>query len=213
MDTWGTKETDWAQKYRPTRLEDMILPTALMQRLIAIRDKQVGPSMLFHGRPGIGKTTAAVLLNPRDNVHYQDCEKYGEVNDVISVAFRLRKREKEDLARRVVVMDAADRLSTKVQQELPRIIEEISHSNMFVFTANNSSKFIEALRSRLVSIDFEEIGDDPMLQSAMTDRAMKILKAEGIAVKVSLVRAIVASSFPDMRQVLKRLQFEVGLIA
>lgn len=212
MEIWSEKQTDWAQKYRPTRLEDMILPTALMQRLIAIRDKQVGPSMLFHGGPGTGKTTAAILLNPRDNLQYHDCEKYGEVNDVLDIAFRLRKREKDDLARRVVVMDAADRLSTKVQQELPRVIEEISNSNMFVFTANNSGKFIETLHSRLLSVDFEQIRDDPVLRAAMTARAMKILEAEGIEAEPSVVRSIVRRWFPDMRQVLKCLQFEVGLV-
>ena len=57
-------QTDWAQKYRPTRLEDMILPSSIKNSLLAVREKASGPSLLFTGRAGIGKTTAASLINP-----------------------------------------------------------------------------------------------------------------------------------------------------
>ena len=45
----------------------------------------------------------------------------------------------------------------------------------------------------------------------MVKRSSEILENEGISVDISIVKTIVRECFPDMRKVLKRLQFEVSL--
>ncbi len=52
-------EADWSQKYRPTTMEELILPPDLAGPLKKLAQGKGGPSMLFFGSPGMGKTTAA----------------------------------------------------------------------------------------------------------------------------------------------------------
>jgi len=65
-------DTDWAQRYRPTTINELILPLSLTEKLNRLVTASCGMSLLFHGAPGCGKTTAALLLNP-ENTYFINC--------------------------------------------------------------------------------------------------------------------------------------------
>jgi len=52
----------WALKYRPTTIDELILPNNLKQRLKQIVERQQIPNLLFNGQAGIGKTSSAYVL-------------------------------------------------------------------------------------------------------------------------------------------------------
>ena len=75
------KERDWSQKYRPTSINDMVLPNGIGDRLRKIAEAKGGMSMLFYGKPGMGKTTIAKLLNP-ENTFLLNCTVNNSLNMV-----------------------------------------------------------------------------------------------------------------------------------
>ena len=60
----------WVEKYRPSKIEDCILPTNLKNTFLKIVESGELPNMLFTGSAGLGKTTVArALCNELDLDH------------------------------------------------------------------------------------------------------------------------------------------------
>jgi len=57
--------SQWAERYRPTTLDGLILPASRRVRLQAILDAGHVPNLLLHGPAGCGKTTIAQILTTK----------------------------------------------------------------------------------------------------------------------------------------------------
>ena len=68
------------------------------------------------------------------------------------------------------------------------------------------------MQSRLHTIDFNSMRGDATLQDEMLAHVLNILEAEAVQADSGVVNAIVRRYFPDMRQILKAVQFEVALV-
>ena len=198
-------QVDWAQRYRPQKLEDVVLPPSFKQRLMKIRDENAGPSLLLHGRAGTGKTTVGRLINP-ENTYKYNCSIQNGIKDIRE----LQKFNAMSLfgGRRVILLDEADALTAEAQAALRGLMEDLSATSMFILTANYPDHFIEPLRSRLYEMNFNDLIGNQAMKIAMQERVTEILENEGVEnVDDNVVRAIVEQRFPDMRRVLKDLQY------
>lgn len=203
------RQTDWSQKYRPQRLEDMILPPRIKTPLINIRDKQSGPSLFLHGRPGTGKTTVGKLLSPYGAYEINCSQRWLNVQQEIFVVCRTPPLHSPT---RIVLLDEIDYLSESAQASLRTTIEQLSGENLFVATANYPKNVIPPLQSRLYPIDFSfDVGNLELRNEAET-RIQQICTNEGANVPSSVITGLVRQHFPDMRKMLKQLQFEYGLM-
>lgn len=203
--------TDWAQKYRPACLEDMVLPATWKRALIQQRDQQQGLSLLLHGPAGSGKTTAGLLINP-EHTHKINCSVQNGI-EMVRTLVEMTKRRYLFGELRVVLLDEADYLTKEAQAGLRAAMEDHSSENMYVFTANFVSNLIAPIQSRLMPLDFSSLSGDMALRDEMVERVTHILELEKVEATKSQVKAVVRDHFPDMRQVLKKLQFQFGLLA
>ena len=55
-------EEIWVEKYRPETVKDIVGQDQVVERLKGYVSVGNLPNMLFAGRPGVGKTTAALAL-------------------------------------------------------------------------------------------------------------------------------------------------------
>jgi DNA polymerase III delta prime subunit len=109
----------------------------------------------------------------------------------------------------LVLLDEADYLSKDAQAALRGLTEEYAVANDFVMTANYPDRLLDAIRSRFLPVNFEFMDSEDM-----RDRIVTFLG--GIAVKEgferpsnAVLKTIIKRSFPDIRNMLKALQFEL----
>jgi len=199
---------DWAQKYRPTAIQDVILPTNLKESLKKIINQNGGISLLFWGRPGCGKTTVGQLINPSET--YQiDCTTSRSIDMVRSLE-RYCSTFSLEGSRKLVLLDEADHLSKDAQNAFRGVVERFSVSTDFVMTANNPNTLSEPIRSRCFPVHFD-VTSDPSMEERFVTRATEVLCQEGIKdFDIERVREIVKTNFPDLRRTLKQVQFELG---
>jgi replication-associated recombination protein RarA len=200
-------EIDWSQKYRPSSIEDVILPEVLGRKLKKLVNQSGGLSLLFFGKPGCGKTTVGRLINP-NNTLYINCTADNSINMVRELE-RKCSSVTLDGSRRVVLLDEADYLSKDAQAALRGVVESLSVANDFVMTANAPWKLSDAIRSRFfpVCFDFDE---DMKLKTDLKARLCNIAHEEGYTeVADDQIFEIVEYSYPDVRKMLKSLQFQL----
>lgn len=200
-------QTDWSQKYRPQLIGDMILPDYLDNSLRQLIQQEGGMSLLFYGKPGCGKTTMAKLINP-ENTMYINCTTSNSINMV-----RELERGCSSVTvfggRRLILLDEADYLSKEAQAALRGLVEQYSLNNDFVMTANEPDRLSDAILSRFYPVYFDFIMDDK-IKKDLTVRLWDIAITEAnVDMPAPALQGIIRKCFPDVRMMIKMLQFEV----
>ena len=199
----------WVEKYRPSKVEDCILPDAIKSTFLEYVAKKEIPNLLLSGSAGVGKTTIAKAL----------CEEVGCDYIVINGSDEsgidvLRTKIKNYASsvslsggRKVVIIDEADYLNPNSTQPAMRgAIEEFSSNCSFIFTCNFKNRIIDPIHSRCSVIDFKINGSKQAMAAQFFKRVEWILEQEGITYSKDAVAAVITKHFPDNRRVLNELQ-------
>ena len=203
--------TLWVEKYRPTKIEDCILPDEIKTTFQSIVDSGEIPNLLLTGSPGIGKTTVAkalcnqldcdwLMINGSDEGRMIDTLRTTVVNYASTVSLSGGKK--------VIVIDEADYMNKdSVQPALRGVIEEFSKNCRFIFTCNFKNRIIPALHSRCSVVDFViSKNDKPALGMEMLENVKRILNEEGVKYEESVLVQLILKYFPDFRRVINELQ-------
>lgn len=201
-------EALWAEKYRPSRVEDVILPANLKNIFQGYVDKGFIPNLLLSGGPGCGKTTVAIAMCEELGVDYYFIN--GSLNggidtlrvDIQGYASSMSMNGK----RKYVILDEADYLSHATQPALRSFMEEFSKTTGFILTCNTPTKILPALRSRCTVIDFSNFVDGDKLAKHFYKRVCSILDNEKVTYDKKVVAELIGSYYPDWRKCLNQLQ-------
>lgn len=197
----------WVEKYRPTELDEIVLPDdtkATVQKYIG---KGIIPNLFLCSAAGQGKTSLAKMLAKnifKVDYLYVNASDENNVNTVRNKISEFARTASFDGRFKIVILDECDNFASKDAQLLLRaLMEEVSENTRFILTANHGNRVEDAIKSRCVELDITPP------KSGVGKRVVEVLKKEGVSVgkeQLPLLKGLINRFYPDVRSIIKHLQ-------
>ena len=199
----------FVEKYRPSKIDDCILPVSVKTELAAYIASGEINNMIFSGTAGVGKTSVAKAIANELNADllYINMSSDTGIDVVRNQIVQFASTASFEGNLKIIIGDECERLSQNAQDSLKATIESFHKTARFIFTTNNINKVIEPLRSRCNQFEFKiPDADKRDLMAQMMKRCAEILRIEGIDFDSKAIVALVQKNFPDFRKTLNELQ-------
>ncbi len=198
----------WAESYRPSTLDECILPEATYAQLKEMVKNKSVPHLLLSGTAGIGKTTVArALVNDMGGeLLFINASLESGIDVIRSKVLKFASVMSLEDKPKFLLFDEFDGLSRQAMESLRGIIEEFKNVRFF-FTCNYKNRIIDAIISRTTEVNFSvPVSEKPKLQARLFKRVSEILKKEGVKFSPKVVVSLISTHFPDIRKLLNVLQ-------
>jgi len=206
----ATKQYLFTEKYRPTKLSELIVPKRIREKY----EKGIDQHMLLHGSAGTGKTSSAWALIKEFNYPYLYINASREtgvdivrnkITDFCSV--RSVMDDETSASIKVVFLDEIDGVSESFYKALRATVEEFHKNTRFIATCNHIKKLPEAIQSRFEMINFDfTTEEESEIMKAYAARIMHVCKEESLTIDKDALVELIKRKFPDMRSILNTLQ-------
>jgi len=196
----------WIEKYRPKKIEDIILNPETRNIINNYIEKKEIPNLLLVGIQGIGKTSLAkIIVNDILQCQYLYINASDEngIDTIRNKVVNFSKTKSLDGNIKIVILDEVDGISLEAQKALRNTMEEFSNNTRYILTGNFKHKIIQALQSRC-----QELNLTPPIQE-IVKRMFYILKTEKIEVKEEQKQNLVLlikKLYPDVRKAINETQ-------
>ena len=207
------ENTLWVEAYRPSTIDECILPVEIKKTFKSILKQGDIPNLLLSGTAGTGKTTVAkalcnelgcdvMMINGSDEGRSIDVVR----NQIKAFASTVSLNQSDKP--KIVIVDEADYMNAEsVQPALRNFIETFSNNCRFIFTCNYKNKIIPAIHSRCTVINFSiQSKDKEKLATQFLTRLSKILEQENIDFEPKVVAELIIKHYPDFRRTINELQ-------
>ena len=202
----------WVEKYRPSKIEDCILPDGSKKSFQGFLDQGEIPNLLLSGPAGVGKTTVARALCDEIGASYLLINGSDEGRSIDTIRTKVKQFATSisltsSAAHKVVILDEADNMTYDVQMILRAAIEEYHLNCRFIFTCNFINKLIDPIKSRCTVVDFTiKPSHKEKLQEQFFYRIRDILTEESIKYEDKIIAKLIRRYYPDWRRLLNEAQ-------
>ena len=218
------KQYLWVEKYRPSVIDECILPDNLKKTFRQMVDSGESQNLLLSGSAGCGKTTIAKALCNElgSNWLMINCSEDGNIDTLRTTIRNFASTVSFDGSKKIVILDEFDYANAQsMQPALRGFIEEFSKNCRFILTCNFKNRIIEPIHSRCTCINFSFTKKDTASMCAQfLDRVEDILDHENVPYDKRVLARLIVRYFPDFRRVINELQrysvsgtIDVGVLA
>lgn len=199
----------WIEKYRPIKMNDIIINDDYRLLLKNIVDHLFIPPLILYGPPGTGKTTTILCLinlikekyNMRNNIiHLNASDDRGiEIvrNIVYSFIFTNGMYTNTDI--KFIILDEVDSMTKNAQYSLIHIINNMNKNIKIFLICNYISKIIPELRNKFLILNYYHIDN-------YKEYLYTIIKNENINITEKKLNNIISTNSPDIRSTVNSLQ-------
>ena len=202
----------WVEKYRPSKIEDCILPDGSKKSFQGFLDQGEIPNLLLSGPAGVGKTTVARALCDEIGASYLLINGSDEGRSIDTIRTKVKQFATSisltsSAAHKVVILDEADNMTYDVQMILRAAIEEYHLNCRFIFTCNFINKLIDPIKSRCTVVDFTiKPSHKEKLQEQFFYRIRDLHTEEAIQYEDKIIDKLIRRNYPDWRRLLNEAQ-------
>lgn len=201
----NSSHTLWSEKYRPTRLEDFVIPSDFRNKVTQWIEEGDLPHLLLAGPAGTGKTSLAYFL--RDNISPDEHSMTLNASNENSVDVIRNKVQNFSMGisfggLKICIMDECDYLSINGQAAFRNVMETYSAKTRFILTCNYPDRIITPLKSRCQTFNFAEFDRTQIIKTLATIMVKE--KVKGTAEQLALIADSCGS---DIRKAIGVLQY------
>lgn len=207
------KDFSWAEKYRPNKVADCILPTNIKNIFQGFVKNGDFPHLILSGTAGVGKTTIAfALCNELDfKVMKINSSEENGIDVLRTKVSNFVTSKSMNGKKKVVLFDECERLGADTYQAALRgFIDEYSKNTIFIFTCNDPTKITAPIKSRCSHIVFDINGvskeEKKMMMKEFYMRCCEILDGRNVEYEKDVLKMHVAVKFPDFRSCIVGIQ-------
>jgi replication factor C small subunit len=204
------KLESWTDKYRPKTVDEMVGEPSLLSKLKSyVKTKNV-PNVIFYGKEGCGKTTAALcLVNEIMNGH--DCLMLNAVNlkdhrireEITKMAERGTSSTLTGNPYKICIIDGCETMGQGIERELRTIMDKYSNNIRFILICNDikHTAITQAIKSRCDILEFK-----PLSPQDIYRRLSYIASKENVKISNEELLQIAKDSDGDMRKAIIKLE-------
>ena len=200
----------WTEKYRPRKVDDVILPDERKEAFKHWVETNNVPNLILTGTSGVGKTTIAKAMLDEMGADYIKINgsKERNIDTLRTVITDFATSVSLSGGRKYVIIDEADYLNPQsMQPALRSFMEDYSHNCGFIFTCNFTNRIIEPLQSRCTVITFDIPKEErDKVAHSFYKRILEILEKEEVTYSKDVLVKLVMKYFPDNRRTLNEIQ-------
>jgi replication factor C subunit 2/4 len=208
----NTMNVPWIEKYRPVRVDDLVLDDSSLNKIKKIIKDKSMPNIIITGIPGVGKTTTILCIAKNLlgkhlgegvlELNASDERGVKTVQEPIEYFCKKKILFGEEYAQhKIVLLDEADNMTTKAQQSIKNLMKKYHETTRFAFTCNNASDIIEAIQSRCIIFKYSRLTN-----AQISKRLKKICEIEKVPYSEEGLMAIITTSQGDLRKAINNLQ-------
>jgi replication factor C subunit 2/4 len=201
----------WTDKYKPLKVNDVLLPPYLLNKFITcIRTNNI-PNLILSGQAGVGKSSvikclahelynskydnAVLELNATDDKGIKIVQ-----NDIVTFC-NIRYEYGKHPSHKLIIIDDIDNMMDKSQLQISILMEKFKHKARFVFTCNSTYDIVEAIQCRCIILCFTTLGNQYIIK-----KLTNICEKEKITFEKTALLQIAKISQGDMRIAINMLQ-------
>jgi DNA polymerase III delta prime subunit len=200
------------EKYRPKKIEDVILPERILKQF----ENGVTKNYIFHGHYGTGKTTLARILIGK----YSKDKAFLEINSSLYTSIETLRNDVDNFCKtqpmletsdsqKYVFLDEFEKVSASYQDALKAFIEHYHKNVRFILTTNHLNKISDGIKSRFTCINFDcmDINEEKSIKQELYKTIVnKIAPSEGFEISKDKLVNLITKKFPDFRSILVEIQ-------
>lgn len=201
----------WYEKYRPQRVDDMVLPPGIIQKLKEFLEKPYH-LLLCSLTPGTGKTSTvnSLVKEGQFEALFINASLDNGIDTLRSKIVQFASTESINGKDKIVIWDECDSMSHPAQNACRGIIEEFSTNCKFIATCNYVSKILPAIVNRFCVIDYDKLYQNQQVMIPLVFNRLKyILDNENISYNVSDLQNVIKATYPSLRSAVGALQKSV----
>lgn len=198
----------WYEKYKPSTIDDLIIPDEIKKSLKSYTQTQDLPCIgLFSSNPGTGKssTANAIIKEIGGEALWINASIEKGIDVLRGKIGKFASQSSFDDNIKIVVMDEFDNFSPDGQKAFRGFIDEYSQNCRFIFTGNYKEKIIEPLLDRLEVYDFNSF-DKKEIIKPIFERLKFILENENVEYDPKSLVPVINTYYPRIRSMVGTLQ-------